>query len=238
LILSAADFEPAVHRRFYNMASPGDDIRSIVKRLAYLIGRGCPVSAVVVGGSVEGMPLSSVNGLVRREHPDVSGENRAAFYSRYFLSSQALSNYVGVLISGPHRPLRYYEDGHADYLWSLQRNADFSGSACAAAWALESLDADADLSAYRELGELAASGHFKAVVWIAPRPKPADLPRPGYAANFLLRLRAVPNLELIEADRESPLLSDFSSWHDCIHFRHNLFRQLLSAPISESLQQS
>jgi hypothetical protein len=128
VILSESDF-PAVHgRKFYNIASAGDDIASIVKRLEFLIGRGCPIAAVVVGGSLDATLRSSANGLSRRECPAISGESRPIFYARYFLSSQALMDYVSILVSGTSHPLRYYADGHADYMWSMK--SDFA-EACA-----------------------------------------------------------------------------------------------------------
>jgi hypothetical protein len=232
VILSESDF-PAVHgRKFYNIASAGDDIASIVKRLEFLIGRGCPIAAVVVGGSLDATLRSSANGLSRRECPAISGENRAIFYARYFLSSQALMDYVSILVSGTSHPLRYYADGHADYMWSMK--SDFA-EACAPQTTPAKNTLLAELSGYGEFAVLAARNHFKAIVWIAPGPTQRSSPRDTYMEQYIAQLRAIPNLSIIEPDLESPLLADIHYWHDCVHFRRTVFQQLASPAASALL---
>jgi len=231
-VLSESDF-PAVHGgRFYNIASGGDDIGSIVKRLEFLIGRGCPIAAVVVGGSLNATLRSSANGLARREYPGISGESRSIFYARYFLSSQALMNYVIVLMSAVSHPLRYYADGHADYMWSMK--SDFA-EGCAPQTPPANNPLPAELSAYRDFAGLAARNHFKAIVWIAPRRTLRSSPRDSYTGQYVAQLRAIPNLSIIEPDLGSPLLADFHYWHDCVHFRRTVFQQLVSPAASELL---
>src|ERR1700753_1496065 len=57
--LSASDLRDAHGKHFYNFAAQADDIASIVRRLKILISASCPISAVIVGESVD-VPIGVV----------------------------------------------------------------------------------------------------------------------------------------------------------------------------------
>jgi hypothetical protein len=242
--LSESDLGDVQGRRFYNFSTPADDIVSIVRRLKFLIGRGCPISAVVVEESIDVLldeSALSAYSLLLSESPAVSGENRISFYSKYFLSAQALATYVRAVSRHPSHPDIYYPDGHADYLWGMEDGAAFALARCRAS-NTEVTDKKllvAKLSGYREIARLSERYHFKTIAWIAPLNKweSSFLDDPAIR-DFLQRLRAVPNLAVIEADRDSPLLSDFRDWHDCGHFRRIVFDQLVAPAVSEILRHS
>jgi hypothetical protein len=240
--LSAADLRVAEGRRFYNLSTPADDIGSVVRRLKFFIGKGCPISTVIAAESIDVLLDTDEKesySLLLRESPEVSGENRLAFYARFFLSAQALTTYFRSV--GWHRTPRdfYYQDGHVDYYWSMRDGSDFALARCRApgeeVHAVKQLSAK--LAGYRDLAELAATQQFKAIVWIAPlnKDKSALLDDPEIR-DFIVRLRDIPNLRLIEADRDSPLLGDFRAWHDCGHFRPIIFDQLVAPEISRLLK--
>jgi hypothetical protein len=241
--LSAADLGGAGGRRFYNLSTPADDIGSIVRRVKFLIGKGCPISTVIAAESVDVLLDTDEKesySLLLRENPAVSGENRLAFYTRFFLSVQALTTYFRS-VGWPRTPRDfYYPDGHVNYYWSMRDGSDFALARCRAP--SEAVHASkllsAKLAGYRDLAELAAARQFKAVVWIAPlnKDKSALLDDPEIS-DFLTRLRDIPNLRLIQADRDSPLLGDFRAWHDCGHFRPIIFDRLVAPEISQLLKQ-
>jgi hypothetical protein len=54
--------------------------------------------------------------------------------------------------------------------------------------------------------------------------------------DFLRQLRVIADLPVIEADRQSPLLADFRAWHDCGHFRREVFDQLVAPEVTRLLQ--
>jgi hypothetical protein len=135
-------------------------------------------------------------------------------------------------VSGTSHPLRYYADGHADYMWSMK--SDFA-EACAPQTTPAKNTLLAELSGYGEFAVLAARNHFKAIVWIAPGPTQRSSPRDTYMEQYIAQLRAIPNLSIIEPDLESPLLADIHYWHDCVHFRRTVFQQLASPAASALL---
>jgi hypothetical protein len=240
--LSARDLADAKGQRFYNLSTPADDIASIVRRLKFLIGKGCPISTVIAAESIDVLldpDEKESYSLLLRENPDVTGENRLAFYARFFLSAQALTTYFWSV--GWHRPPRdfYHTDGHVDYYWSMQDGSDFALARCRTPGGEvhAGRQLSAKLAGYRDLAELAAKQQFKAVVWIAPLNKASGaLLDDPEISDFLARLREIPNLRVIQADRDSPLLEDFRAWHDCGHFRRIIFDQLVAPEMSRSLK--
>jgi hypothetical protein len=245
-ILTGRDLGDIDGRRFYNLSSPSDDIDSIVRRLNWLIRSGCPISTVIVNESIDGLLNDRERrkyGLLLGEAPAVSGENRVSFYSRYFLSAQALTEYV---FAGRRKPRRrasffYYPDGHTDYLWEMKDNSDFALARCGGGQTLQAGSRKELLSrlpGYRNIAALAALNHFKVIVWIAPlNTLGSTLLDDPDVENFVRQLRAVPSLPLVEADRNSALLSDFRAWHDCGHFRPAVFDELLAPAVSRLMRQ-
>lgn len=240
--LSARDLGDAGGRRFYNLSTPADDVASIVKRLKYFIDRGCPISTVIAAESVDvllDVDEKESYSLLLRENPAVSGENRLAFYARFFLSPQALTTYFRSV--GWRRTPRdfYYLDGHVDYYWSMRDGSDFALARCRASGgeARAGKLLSAKLAGYRDLAALAARQKFTAIVWIAPLNKASGaLLDDPEVRNFIASLRDIPNLRLIQADRDSPLLEDFHAWHDCGHFRPTVFDELVAPQISRLLK--
>jgi hypothetical protein len=244
-ILSESNLRDVRGRRFYNLATPADDIASIVRRVRFLIGRGCSISAVVIGESIDLLldeSSRSERGLLLSESPDLSGENRIAFYSKYFLSAQALIGYVRFVYQYPSRHEIYYPDGHADYLWEMRDGMPFELERCRGPTRLGGAERElllAKLSGYREIASMSAQYHFKVIVWIVPLNKwESDLFDDPAARDYLQQLRAVQSLNIVEADRSSPLLSDFHSWHDCRHFHRMVFDQLVAPSVSVFLGHS
>jgi hypothetical protein len=240
--LSQGDLGDVEGGRFYNFSTPADDIASIVRRLNFLIAAGCRISTVVVEESIDVLldrgALSEYS-LLLSENPAVSGENRIAFYSRYFLGAQALDTYFRALLRDPSHHDIYYPDGHVDYLWGMEDGTAFALPQCDAS-NLKITDKNlllAKLAGYREIARLSDQYHFRAIVWIAPLNKwqSSFLDDPAIQ-DFLRQLRALPGLPVIEADRDSPLLADFRNWHDCGHFRRTVFDQLVAPGVSRFLR--
>jgi hypothetical protein len=162
--LSAKELGEIPGRRFYNLSTPADDVVSIVRRLKYLIASGCPVAALVVEESVDVLldeRAMAAYGLLLSENPAVSGENRVAFYSKYFLSARPLAAYGRAQWQDPsHRDI-YYPDGHAVYLWGMDDGAAFALARCRAP-GMKITDRTlllAKLSGYREIASLADRYH-------------------------------------------------------------------------------
>jgi len=243
-VLSERDLANVQGRRFYNFATLSDDIESIVRRLKFVIGKGCPISTVVVGESIDALldePGKKAYSLLLSEHPDVSGENRIAFYSKYFLSAQALISFGRAMHLNASPIVSYYPDGHADYLFGMEDGTAFALQRCQGG-ALQASDRKLlfdRLPGYREIAKMSLRYHFKVIVWIAPlntwRSRFLDDP---IVKDYLQELRAIPNLPVVEADRNSPLLWDFHNWHDCGHFRAVIFDQLVAPGISWLLKDS
>jgi hypothetical protein len=208
--------------------------------LKLLIRAGCPISAIVAGESVDILLYDNAPGLLDTESPAVSGESRLAFFGKFFFSVQPLIRYLDQAGSDDPFHFAYYPDGHVEYLWRMKGPADLQGTACRppqlSATARPLLFAK--LAAYRELAELSARNHFRAIVWITPfnkwKSRVFDDPD---VRSFLAQLRAIPNLSVIEADRESPLLWDFSEWTDCMHFRQPVFDELVAPAITRFFAQ-
>jgi hypothetical protein len=239
--LSASDLREAGDRRFYNLSTPADDISSIVRRLKFLLGNGCQISTVIAAESIDvllDVEEKESYSLLLRENPDVSGENRLAFYARFFLSPQALTTYFSSV--GWRRTPRdfYYADGHVDYYWSMRDGSDFALARCRAPGGEvhAGKQLSAKLAGYRELAALADRQKITLIVWIAPLNKARSaLQDDPEISDFLARLREIKNLRLVQADRDSPLLADYRAWHDCGHFRRTVFDQLVAPEISPLL---
>jgi hypothetical protein len=239
-ILTAKDLQNVVGLRLYNFASPRDEITSIVRRLKLLIRAGCPISAIVAGESVDILLYDDPPGLLDTESPSVSGESRLAFFGKFFFSVQPLIRYLGRVGSDNPSHFAYYPDGHVEYLWRMKSPADLEAPTCRppqlSAMARPLLFAK--LAAYRELSVLAARNHFRAIIWITPFNKwKSRLFDDPDVQSFLAQLRAIPNLSVIEPERESPLLWDFNVWTDCMHFRHVVFDELVAPAINQLLTQ-
>jgi hypothetical protein len=235
--LSASDLEGAGRPMLYNLATPADDIFSIVRRLSYLIENGCRISNVIINESVDvffvDQDKKHAYSFQQSENPSISGENHLAFYSRYLLGAQALTTYLGARPwkSGPHYV--YHPDGHADYLWGIKDDAAFKAHCVApipdAAGYKPLL---AKLPGYREMARLASLNRFKLIVWVTPlnEGKREVAENPDVDA-YLKELRAIPGLLLVIPEHDSPLLSDFRNWHDCGHFKANVFDQLVAPAV-------
>jgi hypothetical protein len=244
MTLSQRDLGSVEGRRFYNFATLADDIESIVPRLKFLIKKGCPVSAVVIGESIDVLlddGGKKAYSLLLNENPAVSGENHVAFYSKYFLSAQALITYVDAVHRSPAFHDIYYSDGHADYLFKMEDGAAFALPRCGAR-TLGAADRKIlfdRLTSYREIAAMSDRYHFKIVVWIAPLNKwESSLFDDPVVKEYLQQLRAIANLPVVEADRNSPLLADFHYWHDCGHFSRTVFDQLIAPAASRLLGRS
>jgi hypothetical protein len=244
MTLSADDLGDVQGRRFYNFSTLADDIESIVRRLNFLIDKGCPISTVIAGESIDVLMdegEKNAYSLLLSENPVLSGENRLSFYSKYFLSAQALITYARALHNNSAARDIYYPDGHADYLFGMENGAAFALPRCGAT---QLGDADRKLLfgrlvGYRKIASMSARYHFKTIVWIAPlNTSESRLFDDPVVKDYLQQLRAIPNLPVIEADRNSPLLADFHNWHDCGHFRRTLFDQLVAPAASRLLEHS
>lgn len=239
--LSQQDLAPVSDLKFYNLSTPADNISSIVRRMRFLLDRGCPVSALVVEESIDVLLDENEVGtysLLLGENPQVSGENRAAFYSRYFLSAQSLTTYFSARRRDPVTHDIYFPDGHADYLWSMRDGSSFLLQRCGIPnFTAEQLSLLAGkLSGYRQLAQLAAQYHFKTVVWIAPLNHwEGDVLLEPKIAEFLHQLHEIPGLSVVEPDWDSPMLANFRSWHDCGHFRREVFDELLAPTVAHLL---
>ena len=210
-MLSGRDLGDPGGKRFYNLSTPADDSASIARRLKFLIGKGCQISTVIAVESVDVLLDTDEKesySLLLRENPDVSGENRLAFLRQVFLSTQALTTYFRFVWWYRTPKDFYYPDGHADYYWSMRDGSDFALARCRAVPGREvhaSKQLSAKLAGYRDLAELAVKQKFVAIVWIAPLNKGsrALLDDPEIR-DFIASLRDIPNLRLIQGDRDSP----------------------------------
>jgi hypothetical protein len=239
-ILTGQDLEDVGGRRFYNLAAPRDEITSIVRRLKFLAGKGCPISAVIAGESIDIVSDGKDTSLLNTESPLISGESRPAFLGRFFFSSQPLIDYFGQMIFGSPYRFKYDADGHVEYLWRMKSPADLLAPSCRPPQLSEAAKRllFLKLPAYRELAELSVKNHFQAIVWITPfnnwKQEAFDDPE---VRSFLSQLRSIPHLSVIDADRSSPMLSDFTVWTDCLHFRGPVFDELVAPPIIGLLAQ-
>jgi len=236
--LSQQDLAPVSDLKFYNFSTQSDNVGAIVRRTRFLLDRGCPVNALVVEESIDVLlDADDVRdySLLLSENPLISGENRAAFYSRYFLSAQSLTTYFSVERRDPGTHEFYFPDGHVDYLWSMRDGSSFLLQRCGIpTFTPGQLSLLAQrLSGYRQLAQLAAQYHFKAVVWIAPLNHwESGVILDPQIAGFLHQLHGISGLSVVEPDWNSPMLANFRSWHDCGHFRREVFDELLAPSVA------
>jgi hypothetical protein len=239
--LTDKDLSPAgAALKFYNLSTPVDAAPAIVRRVKWLLDQGCPLSALVIEEPLNILPDANGandNSLLLSESPSISGESWVSFYSRFFMSAQPLITYVDVRRRSPlHRV--FYPDGHVDYLWTLHDDTGLLG-ACHAITFDPSQPGllNAKLAAYRELAQLAVDRGFAAVVWISPmnRAEATQVLAYPQIAAFLRELRAIPHLSVVEPAWTSSMLADFRYWHDCGHFRPEVFDQLLAPKVAEAL---
>jgi hypothetical protein len=237
--LSAADL-PAVHGlRFYNLSTPADNISTILPRLQRVLDLGCPVKAVLINVSVDTMEAPQQwrpFALEWSELPAISGESAVSFYDRYLLDAQPLLTWVDRRLRPPLKSDRYYEDGHADYLWGMTDGAPFLSVQCHSPpyteWHWARLRSQ--LPQFEALARLSTQYHFGVAVWIAPlNGWEAQFIREPNVARFIQQLRAIPDLTVIEPDWHAPILSDYHQWHDCGHFRTSVFDQLIAPAIDQ-----
>ncbi len=239
-ILVGRDLKDIGGRRFYNLAAPRDEITSIVRQLRFLIGNGCPVSAVIAGESIDILSDGKDTSLLNTESPLISGESRLAFLAKFLFSSQPLIDYLGQTTFGAPLHFMYGADGHVEYLWRMRSPAGLVAPSCRPPRLseVEKRLLFSKLPAYRELADLAIRNHFQAIVWITPfsgwNQQVYDDPD---VRRFFSQLRSIPHLSVIDADRSSPMLSDFTLWTDCLHFRPPVFDELVAPPILRLLSQ-
>jgi hypothetical protein len=237
-ILTGRDLEDVGGRRFYNLAAPRDEITAIVRRLKFLADKGCPISAVIAGESIDIVSDGKDTSLLNTESPLVSGENRLAFFGKFFFSSQPLIDYLGQMIFGSPFHFMYDADGHVEYLWRMKGPADLLAPSCRPPQLSEAAKRllFLKLPAYRELADLSERNHFQAIVWITPfnnwKQEAFDDPD---VRSFFSQLRSIPHLSVIDAERGSAMLSDFTLWTDCLHFRRPVFDKLVAPPIMKVL---
>ena len=237
--LSDRDLPDVKGHRFYNFSTPADNVRSILPRLKFLLDSGCPVTAVVADVSLDVLlDQDQINrySLLLTESPKLSGESRTSFYSRYFLSAQALSGYFSARLRAPSTHDIYFSDGHAEYLWAMPDGSSFALPRCGAPslTTVQRALLAGMLPAYRELARLAQQHHFAAIVWIAPMNRSENsLLRDPDVSAFVTQLRAIPELRVVEPDWNSALLADYREWHDCGHFRRSVFDRLIAPAVSQ-----
>jgi hypothetical protein len=241
-ILQGSQFADA-GARYYNFSAPGEDIGPSLEQLEFLIRSGCPVSALLVAESVDVFDVFGHPGrdaLNQIRHPLITGDNRFLFYGRYFLGPQGAIAYFRSKRSPSLRPMFYYPDGHMDYLWEMQSDADYTLPVCRISRlsAQEKIDLYGRLPEYRKLASLAAQHHFKVVVWLTPLSKARSivLGDPD-VSRYISELHQIAGLHVLEADPDSPLLSDFHEWHDCSHFHRLVFDQLVAPGVAKLLRE-
>jgi hypothetical protein len=241
-ILQGGQFA-AAGARYYNFSAPGEDIAQSLEQVEFLLRRGCPVSALLVAESVDVFDVFGHPGrdaLNQIRHPLITGDNRLLFYARYFLGPQGAITSLRSQRSPSLRPMFYYPDGHLDYLWEMQGDADYTLPVCRISQLSpdQKIDLYGRLPAYRKLASLAALHHFKVVVWLTPLSKARSivLGDPD-VSRYIGELRQIVGLQVFEADRGSPLLSDFHQWHDCSHFHRLVFDQLVAPGVAKLLRE-
>lgn len=239
--LSSRDLPGTDSQTFYNLGTQADDIFSINRRVRFLLGRGCPLATVVVDESVDLLAgVVTRDTLLIGESPMISGESRLAFYGKYFLSFQSLAAYSRSRLRGAALQFVYHPDGHADYLREMQDGTSFALPRCGGPVPHFPRRAELvrKLPGYLELSELSRRYHFRVVVWVAPLNHLASaLLDDSVIRDYLGQLRSIPNLPVIESDRNSALLGDFHNWYDCGHFRPVIFDRLIAPAVRELLAQ-
>jgi hypothetical protein len=241
-ILKGSQFADA-GTRYYNFSAPGEDVGQSLEQLEFLFGSGCPVSVLLVAESVDvfdalGHPGRDALNQIR--HPLITGDNLLLFYARYFLGPQGAITFFRSKRSPRLRPMFYYPDGHMDYLWEMQSDADYALPVCRISRlsAQEKIDLYGRLPEYRKLASLAAQHHVKVIVWLTPLSKARSivLGDPD-VSGYLNELHQIAGLSVLESDRDSPLLADFHQWHDCSHFHRSVFDQLVAPGVAKLLRE-
>jgi hypothetical protein len=226
--------------RYYNLGAPAEEIGQSLERLQLLFRSGCPVSTLLVGESIDVLARPRPNSFTQTEHPLITGDNLLLFYGKYFLGPRGAIAFLRSKLSPSLRPMFYYPDGHMDFLWEMQSDADDAISVCRISRlsAQQKADLYGRLPQYRELARLAVQHHVKVVVWLTPLHKARSivLDDPD-VSRYLGELRQIAGLRVFEADRESPLLSDFHQWHDCSHFHRSVFDQLVAPGVAKLLRE-
>jgi hypothetical protein len=226
--------------RFYNLGAPGEDIGQGLELLEFLFRINCPISALLVGESIDVLDHPGPEWITQMKHPLISGDNLLLFYSRYFLGPQGAIAYFRSKFSSRSRRMFYYPDGHLDYQWEMRSDADYALPVCRIAplSAQQKIDLYGRLLQYRKLAALAAQHHVRVVVWLTPLSKARSmvLDDPD-VSRYISELRQIGGLNVLEADRNSPLLSDFQQWHDCNHFHRTVFDQLLAPDVAKLLRE-
>lgn len=237
-ILKGSQF--AAGARYYNLSAPGEDIGQSLEQLEFLFRIGCPVSALLVAESIDVLAHPGPDWLTQMKHPLISGDNLLLFYGRYFLGPQGAITYFRSKFSASSRPMFYYSDGHMDYLWEMQSNADYAIPFCRTSRlsTQQKIDLYGRLPQYRKLASLAAQHHVKVVVWLTPLSKARSivLDDPD-VSRYISELHQIVGLSVLEADRNSPLLADFHQWHDCNHFHRPVFDQLVAPGVAKLLRE-
>jgi hypothetical protein len=226
--------------RYYNLSAPGEDIGQSLEQVEFLFKIGCPISALLVAESIDVTDHPGPEWLTQMTHPLITGDNLLLFDARYFLGPQAAISYFRAKFSPRPRRMFYYPDGHLDYLWEMQSNADYTLPFCRISplSAQQKIDLYSRLAQYRRLALLAAQHHFKVAVWLTPlsKARSAMLDDPD-VSRYISELHQIPGLSVLEADRDSPLLSDFHQWHDCNHFHRAVFDRLLAPDVARLLRE-
>ena len=238
-VLTGSELAGSGGNRYYNLATPGEDIGESLGRLEFLFNSGCPISSLLIGESVDVFGHAHPDVPWQRDHFLVTGENPMLFYARFFLGPQHAISYFRSKIYPSAPPMLYYPDGHVDYLWDMPSHPNIYTPDCRPQLSLhDQEDRYSRLAAYRKLAALAAAHHAKVVVWLTPLSKARSsvLDDPD-VIRYIAELRQIPGLSVFEADRTSPLLSDFRQWHDCSHFHRAVFDQLVAPGVTQLLRQ-
>jgi hypothetical protein len=239
-ILSGSEFAGGSGDRYYNLGAPAEEIGQSAERLKFLFRSGCPVSRLLVGESIEILAHPNPASWQQMEHPLLTGGNSLFFYGKYFLGPQGAIAYVRSRFFPTSRPMFYYPDGHMDFLWEMKSDADYAIPFCRTS-RLSAEDKAVlfdRLPLYRRLASLADEHHVKVVVWLTPLSKARSITLDDPDVDrYIAELRRIPDLTVFEADRSSPLLSDFRQWHDCSHFHRAVFDQLVAPGVSKLLHE-
>ena len=238
-ILQGSQFADA-EGRYYNLGAPAEEIGQSLERLEFLFRSSCAVTALLVGESVDVVAHPPPDRLTQMEHPLITGDNLLLFYARYFLGPQGAITFFRSKHSPRLQPMFYYPDGHMDYLWEMQSDADYTLPVCRISRlsAQQKIDLHGRLPEYRKLASLATQHHVKVIVWLTPLSKARSIvlddPDVG---RYISELHRIAGLNVLESDRDSPLLSDFHQWHDCIHFHRAVFDQLIAPDVAKLLRE-